>query len=293
MSYKINDTLLYLSKELSKITDSPALEAEIILCYFFNISKEDLIKNNNKQVSSEDFNKINRILKKRMNNTPLEYITRTKNFYMHQFNVDKNVLIPRPETETLVDKVLEELRLDSKNEINILEIGIGSGCIFISIADQLNTLKGKTIYNFYLTDISERAIKIAKLNQANILPYSTKITFKFIKADIIPNDLNIKLDYIISNPPYIPSAEIPTLTKEVQNEPLIALDGGKTGLDIYEDILEKTSPYKSRFTKFFFEIHSAKAPELTALCKKKLKDYKFEIIKDLNGLDRIIKMKQF
>lgn len=287
-SNTISSTLLYLTKELSKISEVPDIESEIILQSVLRITKKDLILNGNKRISASPYSQIVKALNKRKDNIPLEYILRSKFFYSSEFYVDRNVLIPRPETELLVEEVLKNLRLETNKNINLLEIGVGSGCIFISIAKELIKTKNISI-NFYLTDISPKALKIAKMNLKkiiNIIP--SNFEFNFYEADVIPQfPKNLKFDYVISNPPYIPTSDINGLDLEVKKEPVMALDGGQDGLDIYKDILTKINSYLYQNTQIFFEIHSPNA-EKTANLVKELTNKKPQILKDLAGLERII-----
>lgn len=295
MTYKINELDSFINHKLSSVSDSPLIESDIILQTILKFSKAQLILNNNKIVSLALTKKVKAIIKERINHVPLEYLLCSKNFYNHKFFVDKGVLIPRPETELLIDETLNIIdSLVNKNkEFNILEVGIGSGCIFCSIAFELAkkySINNK--FNFYLTDISPTAISIAKKNLKAILPKSRQnnITFKFYKTDIFPKTILPQFDIVVSNPPYIPTSELKTLSPEVTKEPQIALDGGKDGLAVYKKILSlfKTQRKQSK-TFFIFEIHSTKTNNLKDLIKKEMGvDININVKKDLNSLDRII-----
>lgn len=290
MKYKLKDVFKDIQTTFKNFSESPTLEAEIILQNILKISKEKLVLDNNNFITSKQLSKISTATKLRKMHVPLEYIFRTKDFYRHSFYVDENVLIPRPETEILVDKCLEKILQSNKNEIKILEVGIGSGCIFISIASEIIKFNDDKTYTFYLTDISEKAISIAKKNLKLLIPCPKNCNFKFFKSDIIPASLNnSKIDYIISNPPYIPTDELNKIQKEVQHEPFIALYGGENGLDIYEKLLLKTKNCLGENFTILLEIHPKKINSLKKLVTKILDiQINIEIIKDLNGIKRIM-----
>jgi release factor glutamine methyltransferase len=289
--FKLSEIYLLLTHELAKVSDSPEIEAELILCSFFKINKETLIKNNNKEVSFSEFEGLSILLDMRLGHRPLEYILRSKSFYGLDFYVDEGVLIPRPETELLVEEFVKNLYSSSEQNINILEIGIGSGCIFISIANEIIKNNIKIQCNFYLVDISEKAIRIAEKNLSTLLGHlPSNLNFHFYKADILPEQINdLKMNYIISNPPYIPFSEMSFLSTEVKHEPIIALEAKSNGMDIYKKILKQTINLVSKDTAYFFEIHYKGADKLKRLFNELLPNFKsIKVIKDLNKLDRII-----
>lgn len=295
MTYKIKELYSYINHKLSSVSDSSSIESDIIMQSILKFSKAELILNNNKIVSPTRVKKINTIVQGRIDHIPLEYLLCSKSFYNHEFFVGKGVLIPRPETELLVDETLNiiDSHISKKREFNILEIGIGSGCIFCSIAFELTKrYSANNKFNFYLTDISPIAISIAKKNLKAILPKSRQYNtnFKFIKADIFPKTILPQFDIIVSNPPYIPTGELKTLSPEVKKEPQIALNGGKNGLAVYKKILSvfKTQQKQNK-TFFIFEIHSTKTDDLKELVKEEMGvDINIKVKKDLNSLDRII-----
>ena len=208
---------------------SHGLDAEIILSDIMGITREFLITNNNINISDiikkEFYNAINR----RINSEPVAYITGKREFWSETFKVSRATLIPRPETELLIYKIVGFFK---NRSINILDIGTGSGCILLSILKELKLSKGIGI------DISRSAIKVAENNSRrfNLINRS-----KFRVFDI--NKFNYgKYDLIVSNPPYIPSSEIKNLSKDIRNyEPDIAINGGKDGLDLIKKVIYKSS----------------------------------------------------
>ncbi len=208
---------------------SHELDAQIILSDIMGIKKEFLITNNEINISEKVIEKYDIAIKRRIKREPVAYITGKKEFWSKNFTVNHGTLIPRPETELLIYKVIDFFK---NRKINILDIGTGSGCILLSILKELSESRGIGI------DISTKAIQIAKINSRNLnLLYRSK----FKVFDIIEFNIG-KYDLIVSNPPYIPSKDIKNLSEDIKNhEPLIALDGGLEGLDQIKKIVYKSS----------------------------------------------------
>ena len=205
-------------------TETPILDAQLLLCYVLGCERMDIVTRPEKTVSEEQKRKYISLIEKRASGVPLEYIIGQKEFMSLPFLVNRNVLIPRPDTETLVERVIKNIKSG-----RILEIGTGSGCIAVSLAKYIPDAIIDAI------DISEEALVVARKN-AEI----NGISVNFIRQDIMENFCNsdgIKYDAVVSNPPYIESDEIIKLMPEVQNEPKIALDGGTDGLDFYKRII--------------------------------------------------------
>ena len=205
------------------------LDSEIILSDIMKVSREFLIANNRVNISKNIIKKYSLAIKRRINKEPIAYIIGKKEFWSEDFLVNKATLIPRPETELLICKVIDFFK---NKRINILDIGTGSGCILLAILKELNFARGIGI------DISAKAIQMAKVN-SKILNLSNHSKFKI--CDL--NKYNIgKYDLIVSNPPYIPSKDIKNLSKDIINyEPKTALDGGLDGLDLIKKVIYKSS----------------------------------------------------
>ena len=205
------------------------LDSEIILSDIMKVSREFLITNNHVNISKNIIKKYSLAIKRRINKEPIAYIIGKKEFWSEDFLVNKATLIPRPETELLIYKVI---KFFENKRINILDIGTGSGCILLAILKELNFARGIGI------DISAKAIQMAKVN-SKILNLSNHSKFKI--CDL--NKYNIgKYDLIVSNPPYIPSKDIKNLSKDIINyEPKTALDGGLDGLDLIKKVIYKSS----------------------------------------------------
>ena len=212
--------------------DGPKNKARAILEYTLKKPREYLIIYDNKEITPEQRDKYVKNLKRLIQGEPLQYIIGVQEFMKLNFIVNKNVLIPQPDTEILVEEVLNIVST-LQNAI-VLDLCTGSGAIAVSIAKYAPHVK------IIATDISENALEIAKQN-AILNGVSNNI--EFVKSDLFKNIKDEKFNVIVSNPPYIPTSEIKTLPKDVQGEPHIALDGGKDGLDFYRKIAKEAYKY--------------------------------------------------
>jgi len=226
----LENTIKYASKLLKENNiRSHELDAEIILSNIMGVSKEYLIMNGNIDISSKIEQIYNKALYRRINNEPVAYITGKKEFWGENFIVNRATLIPRPETELLIYKVIHHFKYKG---INILDIGTGTGCLLLSILKELHNSRGTGI------DISSRAIEIAKINSKN-LNLHNRSKFKVFDLNKFVTE---KYDLIVSNPPYIPSKDIKNLSKDIiKYEPHIALNGGVDGLDLVKKVIYKSN----------------------------------------------------
>ena len=261
--------------KLNKIK-SHNLDSEILLSSLLNIDRSQLIINYNRLVKNEEEKNFFFLINRRKNNEPISYITGYKEFWNNKFKVDKNVLIPRPDTETIVEQVLSYLRPQSTKKI--LDIGTGSGCIIISILKEKKKCKGVGI------DISKNAIKLAKYN-AKMQHIKNRI--KFFHSDI-DNFLTGKYDLIISNPPYIKQHEINSLDKDIKNyEPRVALNGGIDGYSKIRLVIKKSSALIKKSGKLFLEIGSNQVMETLKILKLN-GFYINKVVKDLANKNRCV-----
>ena len=219
------------SNELQlKNLKSPKLDSELILAKTLNVRREEILLNLNKKLDKSDLNKFNYYLNMRSNHKPIAHIVNFKYFWKYKFFVDRNVLIPRPETELLIEKILKIL--PSSSNKNILDIGTGSGCILLSILKELPFARGLGI------DISSKAIQIAKKNALNLDLFHRA---KFRICDLKKFNIG-KYNLVVSNPPYIALRDIKNLSKDIINyEPKIALNGGLDGLDLVKKVIYKSN----------------------------------------------------
>ena len=275
MNYQ--ELLVDASKQLKYYKfNSAKLDAELILCKTLGLSREKILLNLNEKINDEVLEKFNYFLKLRKQNRPIAYILGFKDFWKYKFQVDKNVLIPRPETEIIIEQALKNLPKLSKK--NILDIGTGSGCIIISIIKERENCKATAI------DKSLKALKVAKLN-AEMHHVQKKI--KFLNIDVDKYFAN-KYDLIVSNPPYIKDIEILSLDKDVKlNEPKLALSGGKSGLNKVFKVIKKSQKLLKTNGKLILEIGDKQSKEV----KKYLIKNNFnqiQVFKDLSRKDRCI-----
>lgn len=255
----------------------------MLLEHVLNMNKFDLVINHAQEISEDKIHEFELGLEKIKNHVPIQYITNHQEFMKLNFYVDENVLIPQPDTEILVEEVIkyiEQNNLDTPTSpIKILDLCTGSGAIAISLAKYIENVE------ITATDISVKAIQVAKLNAEKNLVHN-KITF--IESNMFENIEESEFDIIVSNPPYIETNVIPTLSSEVQQEPHIALNGGNDGLNFYKIIVNSSKKYLKPNGKVFLEIGFDQKEKLFELINNS--DYNTEpvCIKDLGGNDRVI-----
>tara|TARA_B100000989_G_scaffold298368_1_gene287345 strand:+ start:36090 stop:36929 length:840 start_codon:yes stop_codon:yes gene_type:complete len=250
------------------------LDTEILLSNSLNISKEKIILNLNQTINIKDFQKFLEFIKRRKKKEPIAYIINKKEFWRNEFYVNNNVLIPRPETEHLVE---ETLKIISKNQKKrLLEIGTGSGCLILSV------LKERKLCSATGIDKSKKAIKIAKFN-ANL--HHIKNRVKFIKSDV-DNYNSDTYDLVISNPPYIDKHKVKYLDVSA-HEPHDALNGGSNGLEIIKKVILKSSKILKINGKLIVEIGFDQKYKVIDFLKKN-NFFINNITKDLMKYDRCI-----
>tara|TARA_B100002051_G_C16699827_1_gene620343 strand:- start:583 stop:1425 length:843 start_codon:yes stop_codon:yes gene_type:complete len=228
-----------LQKSTSVLKDlkfkTPALDTELILAKALQTTREDILTNQNKILTNKQFDLFNTYFIQRLKKKPVAYILGNKEFWKSNFAVNQNVLIPRPDTELIIQEALRIF--DKYKSINILDIGTGSGCIILSLLKELKLSRGVGI------DISIDSIKVAKIN-AKLQQMDNRVNF--IKSNI-DNYNTSNYDLIVSNPPYIKKFKLKSLSEDVKNfEPNIALDGGPTGKALIQKVIKKSSKLLKR-----------------------------------------------
>jgi len=224
--------------------------------------------------SEEELLKIQNAISLRLEHIPIGYIFGKTNFYGYDLNVTKDVLIPRLDTEILVEKIIKDIN-KNVDKLSVLDIGTGSGAIAIVI-------KKETLAKVTAVDVSKSALLVAnqnaKLNNADI---------EFIESNLFENLTDRKFDIIVSNPPYIESEVIKSLDKEVRdNEPVLALDGGNDGLDFYRKIVSAAPSHLYENGRLYFEIGYNQGEAVSKLMQDRFKN--IEILKDYEGNDRVV-----
>jgi len=251
------------------------LDSQILLAEALKENKNNILLNLEKEISTKNLNHFYFLVKQRMKKKPIAYILRKKEFWKYNFYVDEDVLIPRPDTEVIIEQVLELTK--SKPRLNILEIGVGSGCIILSI------LKEKKNFSAVGIDISKKSLNICKINSKN-LGLSNRL--KLFKSNV-DNFQNGKYDLIISNPPYIKNSSLKYLDKSVGFEPKLALDGGKEGLSVIHKVIDRSSKLIKKNGILLLEIGFDQKEKVSKILINK-GFYIKRTVKDLAGYDRCI-----
>lgn len=250
--------------------------AKMLLSSYLDVNPLELLTILDKEVDSNIEKLYKSSLEALKENKPIQYVIGNVNFYGLKFIVNKNVLIPRFETEELVEQVVEYTKDLKKDKIKILDLGCGSGAIGLTLK---SILKDSEVT---LTDISKEALEVAKLNANNL-----NLDVTFIESDWFSNVKLEQYDIIVSNPPYIRTdEEIEEIVKN--NEPSLALYGGVDGLDCYRKILANIKPYLNNKFLIAFEIGESQKEEIYDIVNKYLKDIEITCKKDLYGRNRMI-----
>ena len=258
----------------NKIEDY-SIKVKILISFITGIKKDILINYEDVEILDNKLEIYIYNLNKIIEGVPIQYITKKQEFMGLDFFVDENVLIPQPDTEILVEEVLKISKLYNK-KINILDLCTGSGAIAVSLAKYIKDV------NIIATDISENAIEIA---EKNAIKNNVENKIKFVVSDMFKNIEN-KFDIIVSNPPYIETKEIEKLSKEVKNEPIIALDGGNDGIKYYKIIADNYNKFLNIGGYLLLEMGYNQGESVSKLFKNS------EIKKDLSGNDRVILVKK-
>ena len=251
------------------------LDSEILLSKVLNKSREQILINLNQNMKNTEVFAFDNLINRRLEKEPIAYIINEKEFWSKKFLVNKNTLIPRPETELLVENLIKNYK--NKN-ISLLDVGTGSGCIIISLLSELSNSNGVGI------DISSSALKIAK---ENALLHKVENKIKFYNKSIV-NLYNCKFDLIVSNPPYIDTKNIKNLDDDIKKyEPLIALNGGNDGLDVIKKVIYKSKEILKIDGKLAIEIGNMQSEKVSK--ELKLNNFRIEqCIKDYKNNTRCL-----
>ncbi len=266
-------------------SSSSILDIELLLCKILNKQKEYLYTYPEKKITSSQLTNFKKLFKRRANGEPIAYILGYQEFFGLNFKVNKNVLIPRPETEILVEQVIKFTK--SHLPFAICDIGVGSGAIIISLTKTLNPRLNIRCIG---TDISSKALSIAQQNAK-----ANKVKITFLKGNLLyPLSPKLKAQssklIITANLPYLDKNEIKNQT--IKNEPQLALDGGDDGLKYYRDFFEQIKKYNLKPQAIFLEIGHSQAKQIKKLAWQVLPKYKCKIKKDLCGFDRVVIIKK-
>lgn len=250
--------------------------AKELLSYVLKKDKVYLTINSDTALTDTEYAEFTKYIEQIIDGKPLQYITQKQEFMGIDFFVNEDVLIPQPDTEILVETVLDICKKYDKQSLRMLDLCTGSGAIAISLSKILNT-------QVFASDVSTKALKVAEKN--NVMN-NTKV--EFIESNLFEKINGEKFDVIVSNPPYIKNEEIKLLSKQVQNEPYIALAGGEDGLDFYRKIIDEAYKYINKNGYLCLEIGYDQKEDLIKLIKQN-ENYEYEnCIKDLSNNDRCI-----
>ena len=266
--------------------ENPRLNAELLLARSLNLSREGLYRNLHGQLKEKERETLEKMIQRRISGEPLQYILEKQEFWSIDLKVDPRVLIPRPETELLVEQSLSILSENSFGGVpSILEIGTGSGAIAIALAKEV-----KDIF-LIATDISRDALVLARENAKSA---GIQDQIKFVNGDLFgplhPSKEKKPFDLILSNPPYIIRHEIGSLAKEVREyEPTIALDGGEDGLEFYRHLISQAPFYLREGGWLLLEIGQNQREMVSKLIEEEGTFLKSECVPDLSGFERVVK----
>ena len=265
------------SKQLKQLSNtSSKLDSEILLSKIIKKNRKYLILNSNEELKKENIKSFDYLVKRRKKGEPIAYLINKKEFWKQNFYINQNVLIPRPDTETLVEETLKLFNVNSK--LNMLDIGTGSGCILLSILKERRNFFGTGI------DISKKAINVARFN-AKMHQLSNRV--KFYNSDV-DKFLIGKYDLVVSNPPYIKRQDLKYLEVDVKGfEPKLALDGGKDGFSKITKVISKTSTLLKRNGRFILEIGFGQKKKILSILKQN-NFFINKVVKDYGKNDRCV-----
>ncbi len=253
-----------------------SLDIEILLSYTLKISRKDIILNPQIKIKKEQLDMFFNLIARKCNGEPTAYLTNKKDFWCYEFFVNKNTLIPRPDSELIVEYIIN--KTDKNSNLTILDVGIGSGCLLLSILKERKKFIGTGI------DVCKNCLKISKINAKNLNVHNR---IKLFHSDI-DNFQNHKYDMIISNPPYINKFFLKYLDKEIVDyEPKVALDGGLDGFSVIRKVIKNSSRLIKKNGKLILEI-AFNQKEKT--CKMLINEgfYINNILKDFGNKDRCV-----
>jgi release factor glutamine methyltransferase len=282
---RLRDQLMLAAARLSaRGIDNPRLDAEVLLAHCLNLRREQLVVASDLTMAPAAARGFETLLQRRLAREPVAYITGTQEFWSLDFTVKPDVLIPRPDTERLVEvALLCAARFPTSKPLRIVDLCTGSGVVAVSLACELPSAQ------IYATDISAAGLAIARGNAA---AHQVAARVQFFIGDLfdalVPRP-EAGFDLIVCNPPYVRRDEIVTLAPEVSRwEPRAALDGGADGLDFYRRIVSAAPDYLAKQGALALEIGADMASEVSALCAARGRYRQFEIFQDYSGRDRVI-----
>jgi len=253
----------------------PEIDARWMAEDVLRMTRTDLKFEGEREVLPKELARLNAMLSRRAAGEPVQYILETADFMGLRFHVDRRVLIPRQDTETLVENAL--IALSGQAEPAVLDLCCGSGCIGLSLKSLCPRAQ------VVLTDVSKDALEVAKLNAEQL-----SVDVEFHHGDLYKAVGRARFDLIASNPPYIPHGDMAALQREVLHEPAMALDGGADGLDFYRRIASEAPNHLNAGGAIYLEVGLGEAEAVLALVREHIDCAESGAIKDLNGIDRVV-----
>ena len=281
----------YSIQSIKNLSSLDQLETELLLSHLSSLSREQLLAHPEKELSKKIFKDFKKLEAKRLKNWPIAYLIKHKYFFGLKFKVNKNVLIPRPETELMVEMIIKDLEV-VKNKISILDIGCGSGSIIVSLA---NHFKANKKIDFLASDKSIKALKLAKINAVNnelkgIIKFKRGSLLKPFKKTMESNLKNGKNIIIAANLPYLNKEEMKEVS--IKYEPKTALYSAKNGLKHYEELFKQLSKINTNgLVTVFCEINPQQADNLIKILNKKISAKKISLKKDFSNQLRFVIVK--
>ncbi len=269
-----------LSRNLAPYSDSPALDAQVLLAHIVQKPRAWVLSYPEIELTQQEQDLLSEATIRLQAGTPLPYILEHWEFYGLDFNISPDVLIPRPETELLIDEALCWLQLHPQKR-RAADLGTGSGCIAVTLANHIHDLYATA------SDISQDALNIARTNAAR---YHTSARIEFVQANLLPfNSQPATIDLLIANLPYIPTETLLTLDV-YQREPTLALDGGEDGLALIGRALQQAQQYLAEGWLMLFEIDNSHGVRAAELARQHYPQAQINILPDFNGLDRVLRV---
>lgn len=294
----INEFKKFCFKELN-FSPTPELDCNVLLEHFLNLSKTQILLNHQTKIPNDKLELLLNSIKKRKNGLPISYITNSREFYGFNFYVTPDVLIPKADTEILVEKAIQSIEQNIRQhqkQLTICDMCTGSGCIGLSVLLTLFNIinSSELLPNFIFVDISESALEIAKKNTRNLLEKKQDLLkkIKFVKSDLF-SKITEKFDFILTNPPYIPKKMVDELLKDGRSEPRLALDGdlneSNDGLSIIRRLIIQSKNHLNNFGEIFMETGEYNALQTEQFAQQN--NFITKIYKDLEGQLRVVWMK--
>jgi release factor glutamine methyltransferase len=290
----IKNLLTFAKEKLKKSSETFSIDSELLLAFVLKKERTYLFAYPEEAVSPEQKKLFLKFISQRIKGCPVAYLTNRREFYGLPFYVNKDVLIPRMETEQLVDLVFEEVKKKSKKEVSIVDIGTGSGCIAIALLKRIidEKLNNTTRFTIFFVDKSKYALNVAQRNFIELIPLYKNMRAQFVQSDLL-QELEGKFDIIVSNPPYIPSNDIEKLQVDIKDyEPRLALDGGEQGFQIIERMLDESKGKLKKRGVIFLELHETHSLIVRDLIRDNMPLYRVNFIRDFAGIERFAKIEK-